>query len=109
MGYEIHITRASSWLESDQNPITTQEWLSLVETDPELMIDKRDNGPFFALWLSKSLEGDHPWFDWSEGAINTKNPDRIILAKALEIAKQLKAQVQGDEGEVYDRPEDLEE
>ncbi len=29
MGWEIHITRADHWAESDQHPITADEWLAL--------------------------------------------------------------------------------
>jgi hypothetical protein len=42
-----------------------------------------------------------PWFDWSHGNINTKNPDPAIVRKAIEIAATLGARVQGDDGEVY--------
>ena len=50
-GWQIHITRAEHWSESDRNPTVADEWLALVETDPELVIDPRDNGLYFALWL----------------------------------------------------------
>src|SRR5438094_861079 len=71
MGWEIHITRADFWPDSHQAPITSEEWLELVKADPELTIDPRDNGPYFALWLSHRVDGDHPWFDWFEGVIST--------------------------------------
>jgi len=107
MGWEIHITRAERWPESDQHPITAEEWLALVEVDPELTIDPRDNGRYFALWLAHWVEGDYPWFDWFQGAIHTKYPDRKMLGKALEIAKHFGARVLGNDGEVYGRPADL--
>jgi hypothetical protein len=107
MGWEIHITRAKSWSENDACPITKEEWLDLVHKDPELTIDPRDNGPYFALWLSHNIGNDHPWFDWFQGNIDTKHPDQKTLAKAIEIAKHFGATVQGDDGETYTRPEDL--
>jgi hypothetical protein len=107
MGWEIHITRAEHWTDSDQHPITPREWLALVEADPELTIDPRGNGPYFALWLSHRVNGDHPWFDWSEGAINTKHPDRNTLSKAIEIARHFRGRVQGDDGEEYNRPDEF--
>jgi hypothetical protein len=109
MGWEIHITRADDWAESDQQPITTDEWLTLIDSDPELVIDPRGNGPYFALWLAHRVGNDHPWFDWSAGQIDTKSPDRPTLGKALEIAQHFGARVQGDDGESYERLEDLEE
>jgi len=107
MGWEIHITRAEDWADSGRCPITPEEWLALVKADPELTIDPRDNGPYFALWLSHQVDEDHPWFDWFQGAIRTKHPDGRTLGKALQIARHFGACVQGDDGEIYERPEDL--
>jgi hypothetical protein len=107
MGYDLHITRAEHWADSKQTPITAAEWLAYVEKDPELVIDPRGNGPNFTLWLEHWVDGDHPWFDWFQGAVYTKYPDRKTLAKMLAIAEYFGAKVQGDDGEVYSRPEDL--
>jgi len=109
MGYDLHITRAEHWAENEQNPITAEEWLALVESDPDLTIDPRGNKPYFALWLGHWLGWDYPWFDWFRGDIHTKYPDRKTLGKMLEIAAHFGAKVQGDEGELYSRPEDLPE
>jgi hypothetical protein len=102
MGYDIHITRAKHWEDSQQQSITAAEWLEFVAADPELEIDPRDNGPYFALWKTHEVEGDHPWFDWFRGAISTKNPDGKTFDKAFQIARHFRAQVQGDDGEVYE-------
>ena len=106
MGYELHITRAENWAESDQNPIAAEEWLALVDGDPELRIDA-DNGAHFAIWSGPCSYPDGGWFDWSDGCISTKHPDRAILAKMLQIASHLGARVQGDDGEEYMQPDDL--
>lgn len=42
-----------------------------------------------------------PRLDWYEGNINTKQPDRALLGKMLDIAAKLGANVQGDDSEVY--------
>jgi hypothetical protein len=76
MGWEIHITRAEQWPYSEKNAITGEEWLALVSADPELAIDPRNNGPYFALWLAHRVDDDHPWFDWFKGAIRTTHPDQ---------------------------------
>jgi hypothetical protein len=109
MGYDLHITRAGHWADSEQEPISAEEWLAFVERDPELIIDPQYNGPYFALWLKHWVGGDYAWFNWFQGAISTKYPDRKTLGKILEIAKDFDAKVQGDEGEVYRRAEDLPE
>jgi len=109
MGYDLHITRGENWAENNGHYISYEEWLTLVETDPELTPDSR-NGPYFAKWSGPSKD-NYPWFDWFEGNIYTKYPDRIMLEKMLQIADRLGATVQGDDGEIYesisDYPESL--
>jgi hypothetical protein len=39
MGYDIHIVRAESWLDAEENPITLPEWLKYVKSDPEMRLD----------------------------------------------------------------------
>lgn len=105
MGYELHITRAEFWAENEGQGIGREEWLRLVEQDPELAIDEQ-NGPLFANWGPVS-EDYSRWFDWSEGNVYTKNPDRKSLVKMLQIAALLGATVQGDDGETYTSPDDF--
>jgi hypothetical protein len=108
MGWEVHITRADHWTESEQRPITSTEWLAIVATDSELRIDD-DNVPHFAVWSGQFSYPDGAGFDWSDGCVTTKNPDRAILGKMLELAAKLGAKVQGDDGEVYNVAEELPE
>ena len=109
MGYDFHITRADHWIDSGQKPITADEWLALVEKDQSLIIDPRENGPCFALWVEHRVNHDFPWFNWSGGEVYANRPDRKTLGKMVQLAKQLAAHVQGDEGEVYLQAEDLPE
>lgn len=44
--------------------------------------------------------------DSFEGNVDTKNPDHAVLAKALELAGVLGARVQGDDGELYESPDE---
>src|SRR5262245_55779019 len=106
MGWEVHMTRAEHWTESDQCPITKEEWLAVIKADPELRIEEA-NGPCFAVWPGPCIYPEGSWFDWPDGQVNTKNPDRAILGKLLQLADKLSATVQGDDGEIYSCPEDL--
>lgn len=99
MGFDLHITRAENWSENKDQWISSDEWLSVIETDRELTLDTT-NGPFFADWSGDSRY-ESPWFDWSEGNIFTKNPDKQIVRKMLQLAERLNAKVQGDDGEMY--------
>ena len=105
MGYELHITRAKHWAENEDHQISAEEWLSIVANDDELILDTT-NGPYFANWSGSSTYSE-PWFDWIDGDIFTKNPDRAIFEKMLLLAKKLNAKVQGDEGECYNNIEDF--
>lgn len=99
MGYDLHITRKEYWADEGQD-IATEDWLALIEHDPELSLWP-ENGPYFAVWSGSSLH-KNPWLDWSDGKIFSKNPDLELTTKMVEIADKLGAAVQGDEGEIYD-------
>jgi hypothetical protein len=102
MGYDLHITRADCWFQNEGREIAWDEWLGLVASDPELTLDPK-NGDEYALWSGRSRYAD-PWIAWSQGNIDSKNPDRAIVAKMIQIAARLGARVQGDDGEFYDEP-----
>ncbi len=103
MGYDLHITRADSWAENEGQQISAEEWHALVELDPELRFDP-DSGPHFAVW-NGGADDREEWLDWCDGNVTTKNPDKALLAKMLQIAHRLNARVQGDDGELYTGPE----
>jgi hypothetical protein len=102
MGYDLHITRASAWYDSETEPISAEEWLADVALDPELTVDA-DNGPTDVLWVTKNGDVLSPFW-WWEGSITTKNPDPATIAKMLEIARRLDARVFGDDDEEYRSP-----
>lgn len=107
MGYDLHITRAEYWPDNEEHQISTEEWLSIVAIDDALTLNT-NNGPYFANWSGPSTY-EEAWFDWFDGNIYTKNPDRAIFKKMLQIANELSATVQGDDGETYTSIEDYPE
>ena len=115
MGYDVHITRASDWTESESAPITLDEWLTVVQTDPDMRLDGfaeagtpegmlRYENKGMAVWTKYSgheVNGNMAWFDYRGGRIVVKNPDEEIRAKMKQLATKLSAKVVGDEGEEY--------
>lgn len=110
MGYELYITRADFFWEAQEHPITEDEWLATAGADSDL---QRDTSSYL---LYETATGDvkrtHPWileghpdrppFWFRNGAIFTTNPDAPTIAKMVTLAKNLNAQVIGEEGETYD-------
>jgi hypothetical protein len=116
MGYDLHVTRADDWTESESSPISLNEWLAYVEEDPEMRLDNvavaRPEGepPLvyenegLAVWTAYSghdPNGNMAWFDYYNGEIVVKNPDDEIISKMKRIAERFGATVMGDEGETY--------
>ncbi|MFI1398475.1 hypothetical protein [Streptomyces sp. NPDC020681] len=58
MGYELHMTRASHWLDSDECPITLHEWIEFAHASAAL----REDG-----YLDLRSVGRQPMFTWSSG------------------------------------------
>jgi hypothetical protein len=107
MGYDLHITRAEQWTDAAATPITAEEWLALVRSDPEFVLEPA-TGPYFARWLGPYSRHEG-WLDWADGQLYTKFPDSALLRKMVAIADQLEARVQGDDGEYYTGAETLDE
>lgn len=100
MGYNVHITRAKRWPDSERHPITSEEWLATIARDPELRIAP-NQGKYFAFWNVRDSEEWGAWLDWRRGKIYAKNPDEALIRKMAEIAQRLRAAVQGDDEEYY--------
>jgi hypothetical protein len=95
MGYDLHITRKADWTEEGGERITPEEWLSVLESDPELSRATDAGDALAGAWKGETLF----WFD--NGEITCKNPDEAIIRKMVQIAERLGANVQGDDGERY--------
>ena len=105
LGYELYITRREFWADAYGPEISSEEWLALIEADHDLQ-RAVEYGLYFASFLGDCEYGrGMGWFDWRDGSVYSKNPDKAILAKMLEIAKMLNAKVQGDGGEIYTKPD----
>jgi hypothetical protein len=121
MGYDLHITRKKNWdgfEDENGREISLEAWIALVEADSEMRLDCycevplpdggafRHADPSLAVWTRWSHHGeagDMAWFELRRGNIAVKNPDREIRRKMWRIARRLDAEVQGDDGEFYDR------
>ncbi|PDO89179.1 hypothetical protein [Kosakonia pseudosacchari] len=102
MGWEMHITRAESWSDSETQPIGSEEWVQLVNHDEELAFDRR-NGEFHAIWKGQET----CWLEWNDGEICSKSPTQPLYEKMLEIATALNAHLRDDDDRPYLLPGDL--
>ncbi len=105
MGYDLHITRADSWLDSAEAPIPVAEWVEaarrvpeLNEADPEQLNDNSGNPAFL-------LGDDHvnaPALYWdSVGKIVVRGADQQHVPALLAVSRALEANLIGDDDEVY--------
>jgi len=99
MGYDLHVTRKDYWSDEDGPSISLDEWMAYVASDPDLKPDWENPGPENVRFVTHP--GQWPLW-WSNiGEIYTKNPDRLVVAKLVQIASALGARVVGDDDEVY--------
>ena len=116
MGYDVHITRQINWFDGDNiRKITLDEWRNYISNDEEMRLDnvakatvsnqqlsaKREGLSIWTRYSKDGVKGSHAWFDYRDGNIVVKNPDKEILSKMQEVANSLDAKVQGDDGELY--------
>lgn len=107
MGYDLHITRAEEWAESQDHPITRAEVDALVHKDPELRWVSEIRATISGSEETLVIYGDfiewnrgYPFRYW-EGALTYKNPDEPAMLKLIQLAGALNARVVGDDGEEY--------
>jgi hypothetical protein len=98
MGYDLHITRREQWIDQ-RDDITFEEFVSHVRGDAEFTYPGQ-LGDDSADWRSPK-SGSESWLCWSDGQIYTKNPEPEFIDKMVAVAGALRAQAQGDDGEVY--------
>lgn len=109
MGYKISITRAENVWESEDNPISLDEWINIIEKDPDLTLTNslsletpfgklEIKGEGMALW---SYSEGEVCFSHLSGKICVENDDEEVIRKLKQLARQLNAKVLGDEGEEY--------
>lgn len=109
MSYNVHITRAEHWTESDSKPISLEEAKIYFagQEDFEYSSGLSVEGPFgklavggdFFNWLAE--EDEKVPFRHTDGRITVAGADDFVIEKMVEAAAGLNAKVQGDEGEVY--------
>ena len=98
-GYDLHITRKAFWADETGSKITFAEWQAYVHSDKQVARDPENGEQDFLV----SIPGQSfpLWFNASLGELYTKNPTDRAIRKLRDIARRLKAQVQGDDGELY--------
>ena len=88
MGYDLHITRKTQWIDRDGPAISADEWQLLLESDPELSRATDGGGDMLAgAWKGQTIF----WF--SGGEVRCTNPDRPAIRKMVAIAQRLHATV----------------
>lgn len=81
MSYDLHITKADHWAESDSVPITSDDMLKIAD-----LMETYKGIPFLFL----------------RGRITVGGADERVIGLMIEMAERIGARVQGDEGELYD-------
>ncbi|MFC3903067.1 hypothetical protein SAMN05421749_104149 [Acinetobacter marinus] len=99
-GYELHITKKEFFYDESGACITLQDWENYVESNTSV---KRDVFNSEYNYLVNTMDEDiFPlWYSEDSCNLSTKNPSPNAIAKLIEIARDLEATVQGDDGEIY--------
>ncbi|MGC4868101.1 hypothetical protein ACLQ3B_22020 [Micromonospora sp. DT53] len=104
MAYELHITRAEEYYESEEHPIALEEWLSYAESSAALRAggwlgSDDDRQPIYQYTCT---DGSVVVLTWSEGAIDIKGQfGGDAYQEFGRIGRDLQANLQGDDGERY--------
>jgi hypothetical protein len=96
-GYDVHITRKQNWSDDKGPRIERKEWDRYWHHHADVRRDLQNTEDDFI--VSIASETFPLWFNPRIGELFTKDPSPEAVEKMKQIAKALKAQAQGDEGE----------
>jgi hypothetical protein len=108
MGYDLYITRRSCLDDDSGTEISKEEWLDIVEHDPDLEIFEEKGYPSGEVVRMGRRDKAGTctaarYFTYRDGDISVKNPCREVLTKMVEIADEIAARVFGERNEIYSK------
>jgi len=98
-GYDVHVTRKSFWAEASGPRITLEQWKAYVQSDRQVVNDPA-NGPTDFLVTVRGAAFPL-WYNAELGELYTNDPTDEAVRKLEDIARAMRARVQGDDGESY--------
>lgn len=101
MGYDLHITRADAWLESESAPITRQEWQDFARSHPTLVEAGSAEIGAEPVYDCVDASGLVAALSWQEDHIYVYGFNGDQPAALLDIASKLDAELFGDDDERY--------
>ena len=104
MGYDLHVTRASSRPFSEGSPISQSEWELVVEAHPALHAGGNVVWADIGSQKGYSVDGVEAGLSWRKGKVDIwgQFPDRLYEV-LIELAEILDAHLEGDDSERYRR------
>jgi len=107
MGYELHITKASDWVDATAHPIDERTWLALVARISDLTANGTvsfSDGPSgeaieYPIYLLRSADG--PSLYWRRGEVVVSGALSDDIPGIVRLGAALEAHVVGDDGERY--------
>ena len=110
MSYEVHIHRAEDHVDAAENPIPREEWEAWVTNAEDFRFSDSDYVTFqyedgerverLAEWTAHP-DGEEFSLYYYSGSVVTGNPDAHTVRRMVKIAEDLRARLQGDDGEFY--------
>ncbi|WP_157880975.1 hypothetical protein [Streptomyces griseoruber] len=106
MGYELHMTRASHWLDSEECPITLHEWIEfghgsvVLQEEGYLDLDCVGRQPLFTWGGADGLAVGLHWFE-GRVTLSGAHAPGVDLVGLADLAAGLSANLIGDDGELY--------
>ncbi|MFZ6694082.1 hypothetical protein ACO0K1_20145 [Undibacterium sp. SXout20W] len=100
-GYDDHVTRKVHWADANGPLILLTEWRRYVQGDRDVQPDNQNTENDFIVTVDG--ESFPLWYEPKFGELRTTDPSEKAVEKLKKIAVKLKAKVQGDDGELYDK------
>ncbi|HEX7168334.1 MAG TPA: hypothetical protein VF230_15245 [Acidimicrobiales bacterium] len=99
MGYDLHLTRAEEWFDSELVPIPEPEWNAIARSALQVSTHYAagEASPVYQFEDS----ADSPTMQWGHGQVTVWGAGETDIAALVALAERLDARLMGDDSETY--------
>lgn len=101
VGYDLHLTRADDWPDSELTPVGLDEWVVAARASDALVELESEYPPGVPGFLLGDDPVSSPALYWADGEVVVRGSDQAHVSSLVALATAIGARVVGDDGEVY--------
>jgi len=102
VGYDLHLTRALDWLDSEEDPLSLDDWVTFASASSALTRTDEITFRELPVFLLGTDPRTDPALYWQGGQVTVRGADEPHVPLLVAEAAKLGVRLVGDDHEVYE-------